>query len=421
VAENGAGADPQTVNASAQGAVGTLPPAAFPPPDPSPGRRRGPVGKLHLGIAVAVMLVAAAAAAVILVMGHGGKRAAVKNPVLTAAEIGKVDQHSTVLVVGSGGSGSPLVALDGGNSIIDYGSGIVWNRRQGLIVTDAHVVDQATRVQVGFNKSTLVGANVVGIDIADDLAVLKVQPALLTGLRTLPRAAPASVRLGDTAYALGYPADGANGVLTTPFQLTKGAVTAATGVNITVNTDAFDQPNVNSGLLQADLYQTDAAINPGNSGGPLVDDRGQLIGIDDAASGSTSGQAYAIKVAKLDAIVPKLANGTGGDDPGFGATAISPDLASRLGIQGGMLLTSVDNETSAQQTGLGRFLSVATRNNDWILLLAVNNQPVTNEQQYVDALKQLQSGESFTVEVAAIDQDGDAIPKTDTTVSLTMP
>ena len=86
-----------------------------------------------------------------------------------------------------------------------------------------------------------------------------------------------------------------------------------------------------------------------------------------------------------------------------------------------MLLTSVDNETSAQQTGLGRFLSVATRNNDWILLLAVNNQPVTNEQQYVDALKQLQSGESFTVEVAAIDQDGDAIPKTDTTVSLTMP
>ena len=114
------------------------------------------------------MLVAAAAAAVILVMGHGGKRAAVKNPVLTAAEIGRVDQHSTVLVVGSGGSGSPLVALDGGNSIIDYGSGIVWNRRQGLILTDAHVVEQATRVQVGFNKSTLVGANVVGIDIADD-------------------------------------------------------------------------------------------------------------------------------------------------------------------------------------------------------------------------------------------------------------
>ena len=81
-----------------------------------------------------------------------------------------------------------------------------------------------------------------------------------------------------------------------------------------------------------------------------------------------------------------------------------------------MLLTSVDNETSAQQTGLGRFLSVATRNNDWILLLAVNNQPVTNEQQYVDALKQLQSGESFTVEVWHR-QNGDAIPKTDTTVS----
>jgi putative serine protease PepD len=393
------------------------------PPGPTPGTRPRLAGRLLVGSAAAVLVIGIALAAVLVLSGGSTKHHSAPRPrVLSAAEVVAMDQKGTVLVVSRAAPGSPILALSGGGSdILGSGSGWVLNAAQGLIVTNAHVVVNASTVQVGFDKDTLADATVVGIDLSHDIAVLKVSPAALPGLTTIPRATPASVQQGDTAYALGYPGDGNGDFLKTPFQVTTGSVSAVAGVSITVNTDAFDQTNDNAGLLQSDLYQTDAAINPGNSGGPLVNDRGQLIGMDSAASGSAHTQGYAIPIATLDSIVPGLASGQSNGWPGFGATAMSSGLANQLGGPGGLFITSVTSDTPADQAGLSGLLSTAADHGDLIVLWKINNQEVLDEQQYVDALRQLQSGENFTIGVVALDTQGKIVPGTDTTLSITMP
>ena len=84
----------------------------------------------------------------------------------------------------------------------------MYDAGRGLLVTNAHVVAEAKTVKVGFNQSTLTDATIVGVDLKHDVAVLRVRPGQLAGLRTLPRAKPASVQQGETAYALGFEGDG---------------------------------------------------------------------------------------------------------------------------------------------------------------------------------------------------------------------
>jgi S1-C subfamily serine protease len=285
--------------------------APAPPPGPAPRTRSRLAGRLLVGSAVTVLGIGIAVAAILLLSSSSkAKHHPAAPQVLSAAQVVAMDQRGTVLVVSRAAPGSPILALNGrGSDILGSGSGWVLNAAQGLIVTNAHVVVNASTVQVGFDKDTLTDATVVGVDLGHDIAVLKVPPASLPGLTTIPRATPASVQQGDTAYALGYPGDGNGDFLKTPFQVTTGSVSAVAGVSITVNTDAFDQANDNAGLLQSGLYQTDAAINPGNSGGPLVNDHGQLIGMDSAASGSAHTQGYAIPIGTLDSVVPELASG----------------------------------------------------------------------------------------------------------------
>jgi S1-C subfamily serine protease len=206
-------------------------------------------------------------------------------------------------------------------------------RRCGSVVTNAHVVANAKTVKVGFNQATLTDATIVGVDLKDDIAELKVSPGALTGLTAVPRAKPSSVQQGETAYALGFEGDGNANFLNAPFQLTTGSVSAVSGVSITANTDPLGEPNDNAGLFESDLIQTDAAINPGNSGGPLVDNKGRLIGMNSAASEAAHTQGYAIPVAKLDSIVPQLAQGHSNDWAGFGVIPVPPDLANQWGIR----------------------------------------------------------------------------------------
>jgi putative serine protease PepD len=153
----------------------------------------------------------------------------------------------------------------------DEGTGIVLNEK-GLILTNDHVVKSATSITIdasGSSKTTR-SATLVGEEANEDLALIRVDPSGL-GLKPLTLANSSSVQVGDTVYAIG-----------TPYGLeetfTKGIVSA-----LARDISAPDGSKITGAI------QTDAALNPGNSGGPLLDEQGEVIGVDsqiasDAAS-----------------------------------------------------------------------------------------------------------------------------------------
>lgn len=172
----------------------------------------------------------------------------------------------------------------------------------------------AGTIMAGYDGTSLTHATIVAVDARDDLAVLRVSPGDLPGLTTLPLAETGSVEQGETVYALGFPGNGAteSNFLKTPFQATAGTISTLDD-EATVSYDAFGQEEVhceedtNAGLLLTNLYQTDAAVNPGNSGGPLVNDHGELVGVNVAGGGENQNDAISIKTVR--SIVPELAKG----------------------------------------------------------------------------------------------------------------
>jgi S1-C subfamily serine protease len=420
---NGAGTDTSQQPAAASGLAEFAAVAVGPPP---PRRRRSRKAAGLIAGGVAVMAVAGGVGALTLGSSSEPKlRHAAKGihvaPVLSPIQIAAEGKRATVEVVAYADPGSPLAQMSGGGNILDSGSAWVYDAHQGLLVTCAHVVSNGKTVKVGFNQATLTDATVVGVDLKDDVAVLKVAPGALPGLKTLPRANPSNAQQGETAYALGFEGDGNSNFLNAPFQLTTGSVSAVSGVSITVNTDPLGESNDNAGLFESDLIQTDAAINPGNSGGPLVDNKGRLIGMNSAASAQLHTQGDAISITKLDAIVPQLAQGRSQKWAGFSVIPVTPALADKWGIQGALIVTSVTQGTPADQAGLAQLLNTATNADAFILIYKINGQDVTTEQEYVNALSQLQSGESFTVNLVAVDPQGNAVKGTDTRLNLTAP
>ncbi|WP_370261330.1 Do family serine endopeptidase [Limnobacter sp.] len=145
------------------------------------------------------------------------------------------------------------------------GSGVIVNK-EGLIVTNQHVVEAADQIEVSLNDGRKVAAELVGTDPETDLAVLRIK---LDNLPTLQFAEEGSVRVGDVVLAMGNPF----GVGQT---VTMGIVSALGRNHVGINT--FEN-----------FIQTDAAINPGNSGGALVDTAGNLLGINTAIYSRTGG------------------------------------------------------------------------------------------------------------------------------------
>jgi len=169
------------------------------------------------------------------------------------------------------------------------GSGFVWDRR-GHIVTNDHVVSGADQLQVVFPDGTTLDAQLVGADPNSDIAVIKVDPQLAT-LAPVEVGDMTQVQVGDMAIAIGNPF-GLEGTMT------RGIVSAL-GRSIPSQT-AFSIPQA---------IQTDAAINPGNSGGPLLNERGQVIGVNDqiqSSTGSNSGVGFAIPISIVQRVVPAL-------------------------------------------------------------------------------------------------------------------
>ncbi len=169
------------------------------------------------------------------------------------------------------------------------GSGFVWDA-DGHIVTNDHVVRGADAIQVTFSDGVVLTADLVGMDPDSDIAVIRIDPELAT-LVPVEQGDISEVRAGQRAIAIGNPF-GYVGTLTSGIVSAIGrSIPAITGFSIPLS------------------IQTDAAINPGNSGGPLLNDRGQVIGVNSqirSESGSNSGVGFAIPINIVQRVAPAL-------------------------------------------------------------------------------------------------------------------
>ncbi len=217
------------------------------------------------------------------------------------------------------------------------GSGFVWDDA-GHIVTNYHVVEDATRIEVIFSDESQVEAEVVGVDPRNDLAVLRVDPAANTLLQPLALGAADAIRVGQRAIAIGN-----------PFGLDR---TLTTGV-----VSALGRPlETESGDYIFNVIQTDAAINPGNSGGPLLNSRGEVIGINTAIQEGAEGIGFAVPVDTLRRVVPVLVSE--GRYPhatlGLLGYSISTALAEALGlpVERGVLVAQLGRGGPADAAGV---------------------------------------------------------------------
>src|SRR6202012_428608 len=216
------------------------------------------------------------------------------------------------------------------------GSGVILDAHKGYILTNAHVIENASEITVTLEDGRDLKAEVVGIDEPTDIAVIKVRPVKLTQI-TLGDSS--KLEVGDFVVAVGNPFGLRNSV-------TSGIVSGLGRSSL--DKDGFE-----------DFIQTDAAINPGNSGGALVNLRGELVGLATAIlarSGGNIGIGFAIPVDIVRSITDQLEQ--------FGSVKrgllgvdtypVSPDIAQALGLSGaqGALVTQVLLSSPAEQAGI---------------------------------------------------------------------
>ncbi|HEX5821922.1 MAG TPA: trypsin-like peptidase domain-containing protein [Solirubrobacterales bacterium] len=246
-------------------------------------------------------------------------------------------------------SGNAL--LGGGGGSAGQGSGFVVDK-DGDIVTNAHVVTSGGRLNGGgtpqaakqvfveFGDRNRVPAHIVGFDADADVALIKVDPSGLN-LVPVPLSARSTFAVGEPVAAIG-----------SPF-----GETQSLSIGVISATNRTVEGLTNFGIDNA--IQTDASINPGNSGGPLLDSKGEVIGINEqiaSSSGSNSGVGFAIPVTSVRYSLGQLRTGGKVEYAFLGVTSESlyPQLAEHLGldVESGALITDVVSDSPADKAGL---------------------------------------------------------------------
>ena len=257
---------------------------------------------------------------------------------------------------------------------VGSGSGVII-REDGYIVTNNHVIDEATRIEVTLNNNQTYPATLVGTDPATDVALLKVEA---TGLPVIPFGDSDKLRLGEWVIAIGSPYD------------LRSTITA--GI---VSAKGRSMPSNGEFKIES-FIQTDAAVNPGNSGGALVDKAGNLVGINTAIisqTGSYTGYSFAVP----SNIVKKIAY----DLMDFGSVKravlgiamkpIDDKIAEELKLssRNGVYIDEVSKSGAADKAGI--------KAGD--VLIAIDSTKITNPASVQEAVSRFSPGDNAVVTV----------------------
>jgi S1-C subfamily serine protease len=267
------------------------------------------------------------------------------------------------------------------------GSGFILSK-DGRILTNYHVIEETQQVEVTLSDKHKYKAQIILQDPAHDLALLQINannltPAVLSESRGL--------QVGQNVYAIGNPF-GLSGTMTTGILSSIRSVREPQG------------PTIENAL------QTDAAINPGNSGGPLLNSRGEVIGINTliqtGGAEQSSGIGFAIPVDTIKAVLSDYSKYGRVRRPSLGiaSLAIGPDLAEQIGLPAdyGVLVQKVVPGGAAERAGLRGGTQQAYLGNTPIylggdLIVAIDNDRVTNPQDVSEIMDRHQAGDSVTL------------------------
>jgi S1-C subfamily serine protease len=306
---------------------------------------------------------------------------------LTARDIYKRDAPGVVFIHASitQQSQSPFDLFPTQQQGEATGSGFVIDK-SGNILTNAHVIEGANKITVSFGNKDAVPARVVGRDVSNDLALIKVDPSGLK-LRPLTLGDSSTVQVGDPTIAIGN-----------PFGLDR---TLTTGV-VSALQRKIQAPN---GFAISNVIQTDAAINPGNSGGPLLDAAGRVIGINSQIETGGNGDGnvgigFAIPINTAKKQLPALHKGN--VERGYlGISGVTVKPSMNLAVKQGVLVESVDPDSGADKAGIrgaqANSPDQATAGGD--IITKVNGKAISGIEQLRSAIAGKKPGDKVTLTV----------------------
>jgi len=292
----------------------------------------------------------------------------------------------------------PFPQPEGGTA---SGSGFVIDD-EGHILTNAHVVAGARNIQVKLGEDEdPVDAELVGRDTSTDVAVLEVDPDDAE-LHPLTLGSSSELQVGDPVVAIGN-----------PFGLER---TVTTGI-VSALQRQIEAPN---GFAISDVIQTDAAINPGNSGGALLDQNGQVIGINSqiatAGGGGSVGVGFAVPIDTARDVANQLLDSGEVEHAflGISAADLTPEIADGLNlpVDEGALVQRVVSDGPAEAAGIEAGDQEVAVGGQQLLaggdvITAVDGEPVTAMEDVIAAVNTKQAGDEVTLEVQRGDETRD--------------
>lgn len=290
---------------------------------------------------------------------------------------------ATVFITAAFANANPGAAPPGSA----IGAGLIWNE-QGLILTNAHVVEGASRILVHLYGGTRLPAEVIGSDPATDLALLRV---------ALSKEHRAAALLGDSDHlevgqkvlAIGHP-------FGLGYALTTGIISG------------LGAGPESAALPHDPMIQTSAPINPGNSGGPLVDQEGRVIGINTTILAGAQNIGFAIPIGLVKGVVGELQARGRVVRPWLGITGrlLTDDIIDlfALPLAKGVLIAGVAKGSPAERAGLrAGDLPIVIKGEPLVLggdiLLAVNGQDLRTPEQYAIVFKSLKAGQTISMKI----------------------